>query len=185
MYQLNDQQIDVILSDLLQRGIETESLRLNLLDHICILIEENLEEDGDFYQYYITLLPQFYQQQLSELEKETQFLTTLPKRHILLSRNAFFILLSLFLIGPFTSYGVISTIDAVPFRYWDPAHKIYEAIFVFSLFPLLITLVLFFTPDRLEPLIPRRSNILIGGRPFIRVLPVRPRPSSPGIPASA
>ena len=68
MYQLDDQQIDFILSDLRQRGIRTESLRLNLLDHICILIEENLEKGGDFYHYYTTVLPSFYKQELRELD---------------------------------------------------------------------------------------------------------------------
>jgi hypothetical protein len=48
MYSITDENIDFILHDLMARGIETESLRLNLLDHICILIEQNLEENGDF-----------------------------------------------------------------------------------------------------------------------------------------
>ena len=38
-----------------------------------------------------------------------------------------------------------------------------DFVLVFSLFPLLITLVLFFTPDRFDPLIPWRSKILLGG----------------------
>ena len=52
MYRITDENIDFILKDLNKRGIQTESLQLNLLDHICILIEENLEEGADFHQFY-------------------------------------------------------------------------------------------------------------------------------------
>ena len=52
MYQITEENIDFILEDLEKCGIKTESLRLNLLDHICIIIEENMEEGGDFHQFY-------------------------------------------------------------------------------------------------------------------------------------
>ena len=45
MYRLNDQQIDYILSDIGARGVEMESLQLNLLDHICCIVERDLEEN--------------------------------------------------------------------------------------------------------------------------------------------
>ena len=74
MYQITDENIDFILEDLNKRGIQTESLQLNLLDHICILIEENLEEGADFHQFYAETIKSFYKKELSELETETNYL---------------------------------------------------------------------------------------------------------------
>ena len=74
MYQITEENIDFILEDLNKRGIRTESLRLNLLDHICILIEENLEEGADFHQFYAATIKAFYQGELRELEIETNYL---------------------------------------------------------------------------------------------------------------
>src|SRR5271170_6321710 len=71
MYTITDQNINFILKDLSKRGIVTESLRLNLLDHICILIEQNLEENGDFEKFYAFTIMSFYKKELYELEKET------------------------------------------------------------------------------------------------------------------
>ena len=74
MYQITDDDIDFILEDLYKRGIKTESLRLNLLDHICIIIEENMEEGGDFLQFYTGTIKAFCQNELCELEIETNYL---------------------------------------------------------------------------------------------------------------
>lgn len=74
MYRITDDDIDFVLEDLLRRGILTESLRLNLLDHICILAEENLEDAGDFRHFYSDAIQTFYQKELCELESETHLL---------------------------------------------------------------------------------------------------------------
>jgi hypothetical protein len=74
MYQITEENIDFIMEDLDKRGIKTESLRLNLLDHICIVIEENMEEGGDFHQFYTKTIKTFYQNELRELEIETNYL---------------------------------------------------------------------------------------------------------------
>ncbi len=74
MYQITEENIDFILEDLEKSGIKTESLRLNLLDHICILIEENLEEGADFHQFYSKTIKAFYRNELCELEVETNYL---------------------------------------------------------------------------------------------------------------
>ena len=64
MYSISDQQIDFILHDLGANGIETESLQQDLLDHICIIIEQNLEEGGDFNQFYAATVKTFYKKEL-------------------------------------------------------------------------------------------------------------------------
>lgn len=76
MYQISDQQIDYILSDISARGVEMESLQQNLLDHICCIIENNLEENGDFESFYQKTIETFYKDQLWEIEEETLQLLT-------------------------------------------------------------------------------------------------------------
>jgi hypothetical protein len=74
MYCLSEQQIDFILDDIRAKGITMESLQISLLDHVCILIEQNLDEKGDFERYYRSVIKQFYRQELQEIEKETNLL---------------------------------------------------------------------------------------------------------------
>ncbi|MBN9386167.1 MAG: hypothetical protein J0H74_35745 [Chitinophagaceae bacterium] len=171
MYRLNDQQIDFIHSDLLRRGIRTESIRLNLLDHICILIEEHLHEKDDFYQYYTTVLPKFYKQELCELEEEARLLMTMRKGHLLLYRSQFFLLLFIVLIGPFITFDLVQIAHSTPIAGQIPS-RVWAGPLIFALFPMLTLLVLFLTPERFDPLFPRRARVLLGSRPFIRILPV-------------
>jgi predicted membrane channel-forming protein YqfA (hemolysin III family) len=76
MYQLSEQQIDFIFNDISARGVEMESLQQNLLDHICCIIENNLEENGDFESFYQTTIEKFYKDELWEIEEETLQLLT-------------------------------------------------------------------------------------------------------------
>lgn len=76
MYQLSDTQIDYILNDISARGVEMESLQLNLHDHVCCIIENNLEENGDFESFYKKTIKTFYKDALWEIEEETFLLLT-------------------------------------------------------------------------------------------------------------
>src|ERR1700748_2444276 len=105
MYRITDTQIDFILSDLSSKGILTEDLQQNLLDHICILIEQGLEEGGDFEAFYDFLMPSLYRQKLDELEAETRFLLAHRKSIALLTRGQLFSLLFVVLIGPVIAYA--------------------------------------------------------------------------------
>src|ERR1700730_16038823 len=93
MYTLSDQQVDFILNDIRRHGIQIEDLQQNLLDHICILVEQNLEENGDFEQYYSSVISSFYRQEMREIEEETLFLLTHKTPYIVLNRIQFFGLL--------------------------------------------------------------------------------------------
>lgn len=66
--------MDWILDDIRRRGIETEDLQVNLLDHICCIIESELEANGDFGQFYSSVITRFYKRELIEVEEETQSL---------------------------------------------------------------------------------------------------------------
>ena len=48
MYCITEQQITFILNDIKEKGVEMEDLQLNLLDHVCCIIENELEANGDF-----------------------------------------------------------------------------------------------------------------------------------------
>lgn len=71
MYCLSEKQIDFILDDISARGIEMVSLQQDLVDHVCCIIEQNLEEDGDFEAFYLATISTFYHKELSEIEEET------------------------------------------------------------------------------------------------------------------
>ncbi|HEU5168493.1 MAG TPA: hypothetical protein VFU29_23270 [Chitinophagaceae bacterium] len=76
MYRLSEEQINYIGADIKKRGIEMESLQQDLLDHICCMIEEGLEENGDFEKFYAAVIKTFYKNELSEIETETVNLLT-------------------------------------------------------------------------------------------------------------
>jgi hypothetical protein len=172
MYTLSDQQIDFILADIRSHGIGTESILYNLLDHVCIIIERGLDEDGSFEDFYATTIKAFYRQELREIEEETHFLLTY-KRHMVLGRNQFFAWLFAASIGPFIVYDIMCLYMlnlGESYRWRHPEDMLYGT-FVFALYPVLTFLVLLLTPDRFDPLIPRRSKVLIGIRPIIKIIP--------------
>jgi len=76
MYALSEQQIDFILNDIKIRGVEMEDLQLNLLDHMCCIIECELEPQGDFEDFYHKTIPKFFKKELKEIEEETILLLT-------------------------------------------------------------------------------------------------------------
>ena len=170
MYCLSDEQMDFIACDIRQRGIHLDGLHENLLDHICILIEEKLETKEEFETLYATVIRSFYHSELKEIQDEALFLATY-NRHWVLSRGLFFTLLFAIFIGPFIAYDALWLINSYAEHGWYLPRKVWGATFVYSLFPLCILLVLLFTPERLDPVIPRKSKILIGMRPFIKIVP--------------
>lgn len=76
MYHITDEQIDYILNDIRRNGVELEDLQLNLLDHVCCIIERELKEGDDFERFYHETIQQFYQTELREIEEETIQLLT-------------------------------------------------------------------------------------------------------------
>lgn len=76
MYCLTEQQTDFILNDIRRRGVEMEDLQLNLLDHVCCIVEQNLKEGDDFENFYQKAIQQFFKRELWEIEEETITLLT-------------------------------------------------------------------------------------------------------------
>ena len=76
MYRISEQQIEYILDDIRRNGIEKEDLQLNLLDHICCILERELKEDDDFERLHQQTVKQFFKNELREIEEETINLLT-------------------------------------------------------------------------------------------------------------
>ncbi|MGZ3862723.1 MAG: GldL-related protein [Bacteroidia bacterium] len=76
MYTISEQQIEYILNDIRRNGVEMEDLQLNLLDHICCIIEQNLKDGDDFEGFYKKTIKEFYKNNLWEIEEETITLLT-------------------------------------------------------------------------------------------------------------
>src|ERR1700743_286856 len=147
MYCLNEKQIDFILGDINRRGVRLESLQCDLLDHICVIIEQQLEKEEDFQQCYEATIKTFYREELREIEEQTIHLLACRNR-LTLNRNQFFSLLFTIFIGPFASYDLAWLVTSGPTAGWNIPLYIWGPTVVYSLFPLLILLVLLLTPQR-------------------------------------
>ena len=76
MYLISEEQIDYIINDISARGVKMEGLQQSILDHVCCLIEQNLEANGDFKSFYLNTIETFYKKELYEIEEETILLIT-------------------------------------------------------------------------------------------------------------
>lgn len=83
MYNLSEQQIEYILNDIRRNGVEMEDLQLNLLDHICCIVEQNLKEGDDFEGFYRKTVKQFCKHELWEIEEETIILLTIKNYYVM------------------------------------------------------------------------------------------------------
>lgn len=106
MYRISDQQIDYILSDIGARGVGMESLQQNLLDHVCCIIENNLEENGDFESFYKKTIHTFYKDELWEIEEETLLLLTYKNYYTMkkIMINSGIAAATFFIIGSFFKF---------------------------------------------------------------------------------
>ena len=76
MHNVTDDQVDFILNDIENRGIITEDVRYNILDHVCCIMENEMSNETNFEEFYEKTIAQFYQKELGEIEEETQVLLT-------------------------------------------------------------------------------------------------------------
>ncbi|MFN5910503.1 MAG: hypothetical protein ACK45H_04120, partial [Bacteroidota bacterium] len=74
MIVLKEEHVQYILEDLERKGILLEELRLSLLDHICCVLEEEMNDPDDFEGHYKKVLPRFFKRELREIQEETELL---------------------------------------------------------------------------------------------------------------
>jgi cation transport ATPase len=77
MAQLNEQQQDKIYDLLIDHGISYEALQMDLLDHLCCLTEEKMDNGLDFAQSLTLSIQEFGLSSLSEIQEATLHLLTL------------------------------------------------------------------------------------------------------------
>ncbi|MNV16434.1 hypothetical protein D3C71_1071970 [compost metagenome] len=76
MVRISDEQVDFILHEIEARGVTIEDLQWNLLDHMCCIIEDEMSETDNFDQFFQGLLPRFFNDNLREIQEETELLLT-------------------------------------------------------------------------------------------------------------
>lgn len=76
MVSVTDKQLDFILGDIVAHGIIIEDLQENLLDHICCIVENEMNTEDDFFKFYERILPRFFTDELREIQDETDKLLT-------------------------------------------------------------------------------------------------------------
>src|ERR1700755_2696864 len=90
MAQLTDEQVDFIARAIRAHGIQLPDLQDNLLDHICILVEQGIDNGGQFEEILAKVFRSFYRKELYELEEEALFLESVKGPRLVLSRSRFF-----------------------------------------------------------------------------------------------
>jgi hypothetical protein len=78
---VSEDQVDFILNDIEKRGVVTEDVRYNILDHVCCIIENEMTSESNFSECYENTIAQFYKNELCEIEEETQILLTFKNYH--------------------------------------------------------------------------------------------------------
>ncbi|MGV6862622.1 MAG: GldL-related protein [Putridiphycobacter sp.] len=81
MYNISNDEIDFILNDIEKRGVVTEDVRDNILDHVCCIIESEMTASVSFETFYRNTIAKFYLKELGEIEEETQLLLTFKNYH--------------------------------------------------------------------------------------------------------
>jgi hypothetical protein len=81
VYSISEDQVDFILDDIEKRGVVTEDVSYNILDHVCCIIENEMNEGSNFKEFYRNTITKFYKKELSEIEEETQILLTFKNYH--------------------------------------------------------------------------------------------------------
>ena len=76
MFSLTEEQIAFIENDIKVRGITSPDLSIDLLDHICCLIENKLDEYRNFDTVYQETILLFGKNGLKEIQDETNRLLT-------------------------------------------------------------------------------------------------------------
>jgi 4-amino-4-deoxy-L-arabinose transferase-like glycosyltransferase len=149
VYVLTDEQIAFILNDIRRNGIELEELQLDLLDHICCVIESEVTPEKNFEEVYRSILPRFYKRSLREIEEETQLLLTF--------KNYYAMKKVMIISGTFSAFTF--TIGSLfKIMHWPGAALLLQAGIVFFCFLFLPILSILKVKEQKQ----RKDKLLIG-----------------------
>jgi hypothetical protein len=114
MAQLEQKQVDSIYDLLLTHGVSYESLQLDLLDHICCMVEQKMDNGLEFEESLSLSTHEFGLSHLSEIQEATFHLLTLKLNKmkkvvgIVAILTAFCVMLGIyFKIGHYLGAGVL------------------------------------------------------------------------------
>jgi hypothetical protein len=134
MFKITEEHIDFIINDLKKNGVENEDLLMNLTDHICCIVERNLEKEGNFNEYYQSIRETFYIKSFSEIEEETKLLLTFKN---------YYAMKKVMLFSGIFSASILSVGIILKFLHWPGASigiVLGLVIMSFVFLPLLFTL---------------------------------------------
>lgn len=77
MVQLDNKQVEIIHDLLVENGITYEALHIDLLDHICCMVEENMDNGLDFGQSLTLSISTFGVSNIYQIQENTIYLLTL------------------------------------------------------------------------------------------------------------
>lgn len=80
MKPLEDYRVEVINDIILDFGVSYRSLREDLVDHVCCLVETKMESGQNFEQALLSSFDQFEQKEFGSLQETTLYLLTLKDR---------------------------------------------------------------------------------------------------------
>lgn len=157
MYRISDEQVNYILSDIRKRGVAMEDLQYNLLDHICCILEQEMNEGDDFETNYQQVVKRFYKKELYEIEKETILLLTF--------KNYYAMKKFMNLSGAFAAILFI-TGSFFKIMHWPTsAMQLFTAIFVFSVVFLPLLLLI-----KTKEASGKREKLVLGISVFVVIL---------------
>lgn len=157
MYSISDDQITFILNDIRRNGVEMEDLQLSLLDHVCCIIENQLEENGDFEQFYYRAVSTFYIKNLSEIEEETK---------ALLNNKYYYTMKKIMFVSGFVSASLLTIGILFKFMHWPGAGIL--LVLGIVLFSLLFLPLLFTIKAKEKQNL--KDKIILGAGSFIAIL---------------
>ena len=109
MATLSEQQIDKIFDLIVDNGVSYESLQVDLLDHVCCMVEQKMDEGKSFGDSLKLALQEFGYKHFSEIQEATIYLLTLKQRKMKKTTGIIGIISSLLVIG-----GVFLKINHMP-----------------------------------------------------------------------
>lgn len=149
MYVLKDEHISFILEDIRRNGIESEELQLDLLDHICCVIETEMLPNSNFEEFYLSIIHRFYKHELREIQEETQLLLTF--------KNYYAMKKVMIISGAFSAFTF--TIGSLfKIMHWPGAALLLQAGIVFFCFLFLPILSILKVKEQKQ----RKDKLLIG-----------------------
>ncbi|MFP4023204.1 MAG: GldL-related protein [Thiohalospira sp.] len=103
---LDEKQVNHIYDLLVGHGVSYEALQVDLLDHICCMVEKRMDNGQDFDQSLTSSIHEFGLLNLSEIQEATLYLITLKLQKMKKTTGIFGIISSLIvIIGVFLKIG--------------------------------------------------------------------------------